>query len=149
MGSEMCIRDRFSMSSPDAELLALWSGKLVHALSQLPELTDVASDLQDKGLQVYLVIDRDAASRLGVSVSTITDALYDAFGQRQISTIYTQASQYRVVLQAQSGETLGPAALNQIHVKPLTVVRYGCRAWPMWNSARRNWQLPISASSRR
>ncbi|MBA1300976.1 MdtB/MuxB family multidrug efflux RND transporter permease subunit [Pseudomonas carnis] len=108
---------QFSMSSPDAELLALWSGKLVHALSQLPELTDVASDLQDKGLQVYLVIDRDAASRLGVSVSTITDALYDAFGQRQISTIYTQASQYRVVLQAQSGETLGPAALNQIHVK--------------------------------
>lgn len=108
---------QFSMSSPDAELLALWSGKLVHALSQLPELTDVASDLQDKGLQVYLVIDRDAASRLGVSVATITDALYDAFGQRQISTIYTQASQYRVVLQAQSGETLGPAALNQIHVK--------------------------------
>ncbi|KTC18687.1 multidrug transporter [Pseudomonas marginalis ICMP 9505] len=108
---------QFSMSSPDAELLALWSEKLVHALSQLPELTDVASDLQDKGLQVFLVIDRDAASRLGVSVSTITDALYDAFGQRQISTIYTQASQYRVVLQAQSGETLGPAALNQIHVK--------------------------------
>ncbi|WP_321862993.1 MdtB/MuxB family multidrug efflux RND transporter permease subunit [Pseudomonas paraveronii] len=108
---------QFSMSSPDAELLALWSEKLVHALSQLPELTDVASDLQDKGLQVYLVIDRDAASRLGVNVSTITDALYDAFGQRQISTIYTQASQYRVVLQAQSGETLGPDALNQIHVK--------------------------------
>ena len=108
---------QFSMSSPDADLLALWSEKLVHALSQLPELTDVASDLQDKGLQVYLVIDRDAASRLGVSVSTITDALYDAFGQRQISTIYTQASQYRVVLQAQSGETLGPEALNQIHVK--------------------------------
>ncbi|WP_313598716.1 MdtB/MuxB family multidrug efflux RND transporter permease subunit [Pseudomonas sp.] len=108
---------QFSMSSPDAELLALWSDKLVHALSQLPELTDVASDLQDKGLQVYLVIDRDAASRLGVSVSTITDALYDAFGQRQISTIYTQASQYRVVLQAQSGETLGPDALNQIYVK--------------------------------
>ncbi|WP_439862388.1 MdtB/MuxB family multidrug efflux RND transporter permease subunit [Pseudomonas antarctica] len=108
---------QFSMSSPDAELLALWSDKLVHALSQLPELTDVASDLQDKGLQVYLVIDRDAASRLGVSVSNITDALYDAFGQRQISTIYTQASQYRVVLQAQSGETLGPAALNQIYVK--------------------------------
>ncbi|RBH37632.1 multidrug transporter subunit MdtC, partial [Pseudomonas sp. MWU13-2860] len=80
-------------------------------------LTDVASDLQDKGLQVYLVIDRDAASRLGVSVQNITDALYDAFGQRQISTIYTQASQYRVVLQAQAGEKIGPAALDQIHVK--------------------------------
>ncbi|PTT25650.1 MdtB/MuxB family multidrug efflux RND transporter permease subunit [Pseudomonas sp. HMWF021] len=108
---------QFSMSSPDAELLSQWSGRLVEALAQRPELTDVASDLQDKGLQVYLVIDRDAASRLGVSVQNITDALYDAFGQRQISTIYTQASQYRVVLQAQAGEKIGPAALDQIHVK--------------------------------
>ena len=108
---------QFSMSSPDSELLSQWSGRLVEALAQRPELTDVASDLQDKGLQVYLVIDRDAASRLGVSVSNITDALYDAFGQRQISTIYTQASQYRVVLQAQAGEKIGPQALDQIHVK--------------------------------
>ncbi|AZD85854.1 Multidrug efflux system MdtABC-TolC, inner-membrane proton/drug antiporter MdtB (RND type) [Pseudomonas chlororaphis subsp. aureofaciens] len=108
---------QFSLSSPDADLLALWSGRLVDALAHRPELTDVASDLQDKGLQVYLVIDRDAASRIGVSVSNITDALYDAFGQRQISTIYTQASQYRVVLQAQAGESIGPQALEQIHVK--------------------------------
>ncbi|KIH83650.1 MdtB/MuxB family multidrug efflux RND transporter permease subunit [Pseudomonas batumici] len=108
---------QFSMSSPDANLLAEWSGKLVDALALRPELTDVASDLQDKGLQVYLVIDRDAASRLGVAVSDITDALYDGFGQRQISTIYTQASQYRVVLQAQAGERIGPQALEQIHVK--------------------------------
>ncbi|MEE4686261.1 MdtB/MuxB family multidrug efflux RND transporter permease subunit [Pseudomonas alliivorans] len=108
---------QFSMSSPDAELLSEWSGKLVDALAQRPELTDVASDLQDKGLQVYLVIDRDAASRVGVSVANITDALYDAFGQRQISTIYTQASQYRVVLQSASASELGPEALEQIHVK--------------------------------
>ncbi|AZC26862.1 MULTISPECIES: MdtB/MuxB family multidrug efflux RND transporter permease subunit [Pseudomonas] len=108
---------QFSLSSPDADLLSLWSTRLVEALGQRPELTDVASDLQDKGLQVYLVIDRDAASRIGVSVSNITDALYDAFGQRQISTIYTQASQYRVVLQAQAGERIGPQALEQIHVK--------------------------------
>ncbi|MDF2399346.1 MdtB/MuxB family multidrug efflux RND transporter permease subunit [Pseudomonas sp. 3MA1] len=108
---------QFSLSSPDAELLSLWSTRLVEALALRPELTDVASDLQDKGLQVYLVIDRDAASRVGVSVSNITDALYDAFGQRQISTIYTQASQYRVVLQAQAGERIGPQALEQIHVK--------------------------------
>jgi len=108
---------QFSLSSPDAELLSLWSNRLVQALAQRPELTDVASDLQDKGLQVFMVIDRDAASRVGVSVSNITDALYDAFGQRQISTIYTQASQYRVVLQAQAGERIGPQALEQIHVK--------------------------------
>ena len=108
---------QFSLSSPDADLLSTWSQKLVTALSNQPELRDVASDLQDKGLQVYLVIDRDAASRLGVTVATITDALYDAFGQRQISTIYTQASQYRVVLQAKDGEKIGPQSLDQIHVK--------------------------------
>ncbi|KMM82961.1 multidrug efflux pump [Pseudomonas taetrolens] len=108
---------QFSLSSPDAEMLSTWSQKLVTALSSQPELVDVASDLQDKGLQVFLVIDRDAASRLGVTVANITDALYDAFGQRQISTIYTQASQYRVVLQAKDGEKIGPQALDQIHVK--------------------------------
>ena len=108
---------QFSLSSPDADLLSTWTDKLVTALRNQPELADVASDLQDKGLQVYLVIDRDAASRLGVSVANITDALYDAFGQRQISTIYTQASQYRVVLQAKDGEKIGPQALEQIHVK--------------------------------
>ncbi|MFB4394039.1 MULTISPECIES: MdtB/MuxB family multidrug efflux RND transporter permease subunit [unclassified Pseudomonas] len=108
---------QFSLSSPDADLLAQWSGKLAEALQQRPELKDVASDLQDKGLQVYLVIDRDRASRLGVSVSQITNALYDAFGQRQISTIYTQASQYRVVLQSQAAASIGPQALESIHVK--------------------------------
>lgn len=108
---------QFSLSSPDAELLALWSAKLVDALHERSELTDVASDLQDKGLQVFLVIDRDAASRLGINVSEITNALYDAFGQRQISTIYTQASQYRVVLQAAAAADLGPKVLDQIYVK--------------------------------
>lgn len=108
---------QFSLSSPDADLLAQWSGKLVQALQQRPELADVASDLQDKGLQVYLVIDRDMASRLGISVSQITNALYDAFGQRQISTIYTQASQYRVVLQSKDAAVIGPQALESVHVK--------------------------------
>ncbi|MDS5562611.1 efflux RND transporter permease subunit, partial [Streptococcus pneumoniae] len=65
---------QFSLSSPDADLLAQWSGTLVQALQQRPELADVASDLQDKGLQVYLVIDRDMASRLGITVSQVTNA---------------------------------------------------------------------------
>ncbi|WP_226502425.1 MdtB/MuxB family multidrug efflux RND transporter permease subunit [Pseudomonas sp. MWU16-30317] len=108
---------QFSLSSPDADMLATWSDRLVQALKQHPQLTDVASDLQDKGLQVYLNIDRDTAKRLGVNVSDITNALYDAFGQRQISTIYTQASQYRVVLQAADGGRIGPQALEQIYVK--------------------------------
>lgn len=109
----------------------------------------MASDLQDKGLQVYTVIDRDAASRLGVSVANITDALYDAFGQRQISTIYTQASQYRVVLQAKDGEKSARRHWTRSTSKPLTAARCACRAWPGSRSVRRNWRFPISASSLR
>nr|WP_314487499.1 MdtB/MuxB family multidrug efflux RND transporter permease subunit [uncultured Pseudomonas sp.] len=108
---------QFSLSSPDADMLSQWSGKLVRALQQRSELTDVASDLQDQGLQVYLTIDRDKASRLGITTAQITGALYDAFGQRQISTIYTQASQYRVVLQSQNAGSAGISALESIHVK--------------------------------
>ncbi|MDQ7986958.1 MdtB/MuxB family multidrug efflux RND transporter permease subunit [Pseudomonas sp. G34] len=107
---------QFSLESPDPALLETWSAKLVEALRQQPELSDVNSDLQSRGLQVYLNIDRDMAGRLGVSVANIDDALYDAFGQRQISTIYTQASQYRVVLESANGGSIGPAALRQIHV---------------------------------
>ncbi|ARU88590.1 MdtB/MuxB family multidrug efflux RND transporter permease subunit [Pseudomonas sp. M30-35] len=107
---------QFSMESPDLALLEEWVPKLVSRLQQQPELTDVASDLQNRGLQVYLDIDRDIAGRLGVKVTDIDDALYDAFGQRQISTIYTQANQYRVVLESENAGSIGPAALRQIHV---------------------------------
>ncbi len=130
-------------------MLSTWSQKLVTALNNQPELTDVASDLQDKGLQVFLVIDRDAASRLGVSVANITDALYDAFGQRQISTIYTQASQYRVVLQARDGEKSAPRRWSRSTSKPPMAARSGYRAWPRSKSARHNWRSLISASSLR
>ncbi|WP_312913367.1 MdtB/MuxB family multidrug efflux RND transporter permease subunit [Stutzerimonas nitrititolerans] len=108
---------QFSLESPDSELLQKWTPKLVEALRQRAELTDVTSDLQSNGLQIFLDIDRDAAARLGIEVSAITDALYDAFGQRQISTIFTQASQYRVVLEAEAGDRLGPQALEQIFVQ--------------------------------
>ncbi|MGE4474258.1 MAG: MdtB/MuxB family multidrug efflux RND transporter permease subunit [Stutzerimonas sp.] len=108
---------QFSLESPDSALLNEWTPRLVEALRQRAELTDVATDLQSGGLQVYLDIDRDAAARLGIEVSAITDALYDAFGQRQISTIFTQASQYRVVLEVGAGSRLGPQALEQLFVK--------------------------------
>ncbi|MDX1368643.1 MdtB/MuxB family multidrug efflux RND transporter permease subunit [Pseudomonas sp.] len=107
---------QFSMESPEQALLDEWVPKLVAALREQPQLSDVASDLQSRGLQVFLQIDRDIAGRLGVSIADIDDALYDAFGQRQISTIYTQASQYRVVLESQNAGSIGPAALRQIHV---------------------------------
>jgi len=107
---------QFTLESPDAALLRQWSEKLLAELKTKPELRDVASDLQDQGLQVFLHIDRDLAGRLGISVSQITDALYDAFGQRQIATIFTQASQYRVVLQSEQAGVIGIKALEQIHV---------------------------------
>ena len=107
---------QFSLESPDAALLEEWTPRLVEALRERLELSDVASDLQNRGLQLFLNIDRDAAARLGVSVADITDALYDAFGQRQISTIYTQASQYRVVLETDGADQMGPQALRQVHV---------------------------------
>jgi multidrug efflux pump len=108
---------QFSMESPDIRLLEEWVPKLVSALREQPALTDVASDLQNRGLQVFLQIDRDLAGRLGVSVTDIDNALYDAFGQRQISTIYTQSSQYRVVLESANAGSIGPAALREIHVR--------------------------------
>ncbi|WP_027591343.1 MdtB/MuxB family multidrug efflux RND transporter permease subunit [Pseudomonas sp. RL] len=107
---------QFSLESPDDALLEEWTPRLVEALRARPELSDVASDLQNRGLQLFLDIDRDVAARLGVSVADITDALYDAFGQRQISTIYTQASQYRVVLETAGADRLGPQALRQVHL---------------------------------
>jgi multidrug efflux pump len=107
---------QFTLEDPNADNLSVWVPRLVARLQREPELQDVASDLQDRGLQAFLNIDRDAASRLGVSVSAIDDALYDAFGQRQISTIYTQANQYRVVLEAAPRFQVGPDALGQIHV---------------------------------
>ena len=107
---------QFSVEETDADRLALWVPRLVERLRTLPELVDVASDLQDRGLQAWLDIDRDAASRLGVSMSAIDNALYSAFGQRQVSTIFTQASQYRVVLEVAPQFQSGPEAIDAIRV---------------------------------
>jgi multidrug efflux pump len=90
---------QYSLEDPDPQLLSLWASRLVSALQTLPQLRDVASDDQNLGLQARLVIDRDTASRFGISPQMIDNALYDAFGQRQISTMFTQSNQYRVVLE--------------------------------------------------
>ena len=120
---DLTIEDRVSrtqyqmtLSNPDIAVLAEWAPKLVERLSQLPELTDVAHDLQDDGLQTWVDIDRDAAARLGISTSAIDEALYNAFGQRLISTIFTQSNQYRVVLEVLPQFRQSPEALGQIHL---------------------------------
>jgi len=89
----------FVLEDANATEFATWVPKLVQQLSERPELTDVASDLQQQGLAVDLVIDRATASRFGITPATIDNVLYDAFGQRIISTIYTQSNQYRVILE--------------------------------------------------
>ncbi len=122
---ELTIEDRvsrtqfqFMLTSPDEELLHAWVPRVVERLNSHSALSDVAADLQNDGLQAYFEINRDAAARLGISVSAIDDALYSAFGQRQISTLFTQASQYRVILEMDPRLVSGPDALERIYVTP-------------------------------
>jgi multidrug efflux pump len=107
---------QFLLASPDGDALTAWSTQLLERLRGLPQLADVASDLQDKGLQAYVEIDRSAAGRLGVSVAGIDNALYNAFGQRLISTIFTQSNQYRVVLEIAPQHRVGLQALGNLYV---------------------------------
>jgi multidrug efflux pump len=124
---ELSIEDRVSrtqyqmtLTSPDMEELALWTNRLLERLQQVPALSDVASDLQNQGLQAYVEIHRDQAARLGVSVAQIANALYSAFGQRQIATLFTQANQYRVVLEVDPSRGDGLAALETTYVPTRT-----------------------------
>ena len=111
---------QFTLQTTNPEDLSTWTPKLIHELQKLPALADVASDLQDKGLQAFVRINRDTASRLGVTTAAIDNALYDAFGQRLISTIFTQTNQYRVVLEADPAAQKGPLSLKGIYVPTLT-----------------------------
>jgi len=108
---------QFTLQTGSLDSLSLWVPKLTAALKNLPQLQDVSSDWQDRGLEAYIKVDRDNASRLGISMADVDNALYNAFGQRLISTIYTQASQYRVVLENDVSATPGLAALETIRLK--------------------------------
>ncbi len=107
---------QFTLEDPSFDELSQWTPRLVERLRRLPELADVASDLQDGGLQAFVEIDRATASRLGITPAAIDNALYNAFGQRLISTIFTQTNQYRVVLEVKPEFKLGPNAINEIYV---------------------------------
>jgi len=107
---------QFTLEDANADELSEWTPKIIQKLNSLPELSEVASDLQDKGLQSYIDIDRDIAARLGVTIASIDNALYNAYGQRLISTIFTQTNQYRVVLQASPSVEVGLNALDDIYV---------------------------------
>jgi multidrug efflux pump len=108
---------QYSIEDADARELSEWAPRLLGRLKALPELRDVASDQQNGGLQASLVIDRDTASRLGIAPQAIDDTLYDAFGQRQVSTIFTQLNQYHVILEVAPRFQENPDALKSIYVK--------------------------------
>jgi len=107
---------QFTLESADATALSSWTPKLLEALRQRPELADVVSNQEDDGLAAFITIDRDSAARLGVSVGTVDNALYDAFGQRIVSTIFTQSNQYRVILEADPKEYSSVDSLASIYV---------------------------------
>ena len=110
----------YSLEDPNSAELREWTQKLIAKLDTLPQLQDIATDEQNDGLEAQLVIDRTTASRLGITPQLIDNTLYDAFGQRQISTIFTQLNQYHAVLEADPEFQFSPAALNQIYLPSLT-----------------------------
>jgi multidrug efflux pump len=105
---------QFTLTTPDSEVLGQWLPDVLAALRSRPELSEVAHDLQQQGLQAYIDIDRTAASRLGISVSQVGAALQSAYSQRQISTLFTQANQYRVILEVDPAQAQGVDALNKL-----------------------------------
>ncbi|WPA90767.1 MdtB/MuxB family multidrug efflux RND transporter permease subunit [Providencia zhijiangensis] len=108
---------QFTLQAGSLDELSTWVPKLQEALNKQSALIDVSSDWQDKGLVAYVNVDRDTASRFGITMSNIDNALYNAFGQRMISTIYTQANQYRVILEHNTQTRDGMEALNDIRLK--------------------------------
>ncbi len=111
---------QYSLEDPSPAELNTWTNKLIDKLRTVPALSDVASDQQNDGLQSQLVIDRQTASRLGITPQMIDSTLYDAFGQRQISTIFTQLNQYHVVLEVDPEFQKDPAALSEIYLRSST-----------------------------
>jgi multidrug efflux pump len=108
---------QYTLEDPDPAELGLWTGKLVAAMRRLPQLRDVATDDQPNGVTAQLSIDRATASRMNITADTIDSTLYDAFGQRQISTLYTQSNQYHVILEAVPEFQKDPRKLNNLYVQ--------------------------------
>jgi multidrug efflux pump len=108
---------QYSLEDPDARELSAYAVKLVGRMKGLPELADVASDLQTRGRQLYLHFDRATATRLGITPQNIDDTLYDSFGQRQVSTVFTQLNQYHVILEVDPSFQVSPQMLNDIYLK--------------------------------
>ena len=110
-------RNTSTIQGDNTEELLRWAPRVFQTLRRLPELTDVTSDQQNKGLEARLVIDRETAARLGISPQMIDDTLYDAFGQRPVSTMYTQLNQYHVIMEVDPQFWQSPDGLKEIYVR--------------------------------
>ena len=144
---------QFVLQSAALGDLSTWVPRLIERLGSLPQLTDVTSDLQDKGRQVYVDINRSLASRYGITTTAISNLLYSAFGQRLISTIFTQSNQYRVVLEVKPDFKRGPAALDELYLNSSdgTPIRLSSLArfseQPAMLAITRSSQLPAATIS--
>jgi multidrug efflux pump len=127
---------QYALEDPDQVELATYTRKMVAELSKQPELRDVASDLQDQGLGSQLVIDRDTAARLGIAVADIDNTLYDAFGQRQVSTIFTQLNQYHVVMEVGQNFQTDPSTLSNLYVKSANGTQVPLSNLAHWEQSR-------------
>ncbi|HEY6528636.1 MAG TPA: efflux RND transporter permease subunit [Cellvibrionaceae bacterium] len=133
---------QYSLLADDVDQLRLWAPRVRTALSKLPELTDLNTDYQDRGLQLYLNIDKDAAARLGVSTSQIDAALNTAFGQRVVTTLYEPLNQYFVVVNLAQAFTQTPQALEQIYVPDAQQQLIPLASFARWET--RNTPLSIN-----
>jgi len=127
---------QYSLEDPNAAELATYTRRMVQELSKEPMLTDVASDLQDQGMGASLVINRDTASRLGIAMSDVDNTLYDAFGQRQVSTIFTQLNQYHVVMEVGPNFQTDPSTLSSLYVKSANGTQVPLSAIAHWEQTR-------------
>jgi multidrug efflux pump len=140
---------QYSIEDADSQELAQWTPKLVAKLESLPELRDVATDQLNEGLRTNITIDRDTASRLGIFPQAIDNTLYDAFGQRQVSTIFTQLNQYHVVLEVLPNFAQAPENLNDIYIRPSVVAANSGAPTANGTSVTTNGSpVPISAFTR-
>jgi len=140
---------QYSVEDADAQELAQWTPKLVDKLRTLPELRDVATDQLNNGLRTNITIDRDTASRLGIFPQAIDNTLYDAFGQRQVSTIFTQLNQYHVVLEVLPSFAQNPDSLKDVYIRPSAAVQNtGAPTANAATAATSGAPVPITAFTR-
>jgi multidrug efflux pump len=132
---------QYALEDPDQRELATYTRRMVEELGKESVVTDVASDLQDQGLSAQLIIDRDTASRLGIAMADIDNTLYDAFGQRQVSTIFTQLNQYHVVMEVAGNFQSTPSDLSSLYVKSNTGTQVPLSMLAHWEQG--NAQLSI------